>query len=61
MTLPPKNVVFRISRRKIILYSPDGDGFCLGKIRGRVMTRPYDSFFNMTKRTPPFGGVLGAM
>ena len=41
MDRPPKNAVFRIFRRKIALFSPCGDGFCLGKIHGRFLNRPY--------------------
>ena len=42
MTLPPKIVDFRISRREINHRSPDGEGILRRKIPGRVMTLPYD-------------------
>ena len=51
---PPKNIVFRISRRKINLFSPCGDGFCLSKIHGRSMIAPTGTFF--TRWTAPGGG-----
>ena len=41
---PPKNAVFRIFRRKITLFSPCGDGFCLGKIHGRSVIAPTGTF-----------------
>ena len=37
---PPKNVVFRISRKEITIFSPDGDEFCWSKIRGRPLVAP---------------------
>ena len=37
---PPKNIVFRIFRRKISLFSPYGDGLSWSKIRGRSMIAP---------------------
>jgi len=48
---PPKNAVFRISRREKTAFSPYGDGFCLGKIRGRSMIAPTDSIFDTQKGT----------
>ena len=41
MTLPPKIADFRISRREINGFSPDGDEILQCKISGRVMTLPY--------------------
>jgi hypothetical protein len=41
---PPKNAVFRISRREIALFSPCGDGFCLRKIHGRSLIAPTGTF-----------------
>ena len=46
---PPKNGVFRISRREITIFSPDGDEFCWSKIRGRPMVAPTDHFFDTLK------------
>ena len=46
---PPKNAVFRIFRRKIGVFSPCGDRFCLGKICGRSMIAPTISFFDKLK------------
>ena len=37
---PPKNYVFRVSRRKISRFSPCGDRFCFGKICGRPLVAP---------------------
>ena len=42
MNRPPKFAEFRIFRRGICDISPCGDGFCLSKIRGRIMIRPYE-------------------
>ena len=39
----PKNGVFRIFRREIIVFSPCGGGFCSGKIHGRPMVAPTPS------------------
>ena len=50
---PPKNIVFRISRREITLSSPCGDGFS-SKIRGRVVTRP-TAIFRRNKGRPVGG------
>ena len=38
---PPKIFDFRIILGQYPDFSPYGDGFCLGKIRGRVITLPY--------------------
>ena len=60
---PPKNVVFRISRRKITVFSPCGDGFCFGKIHGRPRVAPTGTFLtnsNGTVRmTVPFSCRIG--
>ena len=45
MTLPPKFAEFRISRREIIQYSPDGEVILRCKITGRVMTLPYGKLY----------------
>ena len=50
---PPKNGVFRISRREIIIFSPSGDEFCWSKIRGRPLVAPTDHFFG-TLSSPHF-------
>ena len=44
---PPKNIVFRIFRRKISLFSPCGDGFCLSKIHGRPRVAPTGTFLKV--------------
>ena len=41
---PPKNAVFRIFRRKISVFSPCGDRFCLDKICGRSLIAPTTTF-----------------
>ena len=43
---PPKIFDFRISRREITVFSPYGDGFCSGKIRGRSVIAPTIDFFD---------------
>ena len=40
---PPKNGVFRISRREITIVSPCGEGILLCKIRGRPRVAPTES------------------
>ena len=39
---------FCISRREIIVFSPDGEGFCISKIRGRAMLAPTTISRNQT-------------
>ena len=55
---PPKNMVFRISRREITKFSPCGDRFCLGKICGRSMIAPTEHFFDKLTRPAIWRGVL---
>ena len=50
---PAKNGVFRISRREITIFSPDGDEFCWSKIRGRPMVAPTIALFDTLKAAPP--------
>ena len=37
---PAEKCSFRIPERRIALFSPYGDGFCIGKIHGRSMIAP---------------------
>ena len=56
---PPKNIVFRISRREITKFSPYGDEFCLGKICGRSMIAPTEYYFDKLPQTLPSGEWIG--
>ena len=47
VTRPPKNVVFRFTRREKTIFSPCGDGFCFGKIHGRVNAPPLQDYGNI--------------
>ena len=49
---PSKNVVFRISRREIAVFSPCGDRFCFCKICGRPMVAPTIDYFDTLKCRP---------
>ena len=57
-TRPPKNSVFRILQYDTIAFSPDGDGFCLSKIRGRVTAPPLQSYCNIEKGRPGWVGLI---
>ena len=52
MDRPPKNGVFRILIREITVFLPYGNGFCLGKIRGRPLVAPTAAFFDTRKGDP---------
>ena len=46
---------FRIFRRKISVFSPCGDRFCLGKICGRSWIAPTTTFFDTLSQGRPKG------
>ena len=52
---PPKNGVFRISRREITIFSPYGERISLCKIRGRPRVAPTERFFDTS--AAHLGGV----
>ena len=47
MNRPPKFAKFRIPRREITIFSPDGEQILLRKICGRIMIRPYKMHYEV--------------
>ena len=59
MDRPPKNFVFRISRREITVFSPTGEQILLRQNLRAIHDRPYDitSRYIKTPRTKSVRGV----